>query len=88
MSEEASKAGIDHVYSGPWEYFVGGGAASFDCNGDRFPDLALAGGEGLSALYVNRSAPGGQLSFEKIGFGVPESDLKKVTGPLRPRYRQ
>ncbi len=80
MSEQASKAGIDHVYSGPWEYFVGGGAASFDCNGDRFPDLALAGGEGLSALYVNRSAPGGQLSFEKIGFGVPESDLKKVTG--------
>ncbi len=80
MSEQAAEAGIDHVYSGPWEYFVGGGAASFDCNGDRFPDLALAGGERPAALYINRSTPGGQLSFEKVDFGVTEGDLEKVTG--------
>ena len=87
MSEQAVEAGIDHVhlgpweyFLGPWEYFVGGGAASFDCNGDRFPDLALAGGERSAGLYVNRSAPGGQLMFEKTGFGVSDGELEKVTG--------
>ena len=25
--DEAALAGIDHVYAGPWEYFVGGGVA-------------------------------------------------------------
>ncbi len=38
-------AGIDHTYAGPWEFFVGGGGAAFDCNGDRLPDLLLAGGK-------------------------------------------
>ena len=80
MSEQAVQAGVEHVYSGPWEYFVGGGAASFDCNGDRFPDLALAGGEHAAALYVNRGVPGGDLRFEKADFGIPQSDLQKVTG--------
>jgi len=44
FQEEAKAAGLNHKYTGPWEYFVGGGAAGFDCNGDRFPDLAIAGG--------------------------------------------
>lgn len=80
MVEEAAVAGIDHVYGGPWEYFVGGGAASFDCNGDRQPDLLLAGGKGAAALYVNRSKPGGKLAFELRDTGVSSRDLEKVTG--------
>ncbi len=43
MLEEAASAGIDHTYGGPFEFFVGGGVASFDCNGDRMPDVFLAG---------------------------------------------
>ncbi len=68
MIEQASDAGITHTYTGDWEFFVGGGAASFDCNGDRLPDLMLAGGEGPAALYVNRSETAGALAFEQRDF--------------------
>ena len=34
-------AGVDHSFTGEWEFMVGGGVASFDCNGDALPDLAL-----------------------------------------------
>ena len=80
MVEEARAAGIDHAYTGPWEFFVGGGAASFDCNGDRMPDLFLAGGKGDSAFHVNRSEVGGVLAFEKHDIGLPSRDLANVTG--------
>lgn len=80
FSEEARQAGIDHTYSGPWEYFVGGGTAIFDCDGDRRPDLFLAGGEGRAALYRNTSPAGGKLSFEPVDTGLPERLLEQVTG--------
>ena len=80
LVEEAAAAGIDHAYTGPWEFFVGGGAAGFDCNGDRLPDLFLAGGKGESALYLNRSKTGGALAFEPRDTGVSPRDLSKVTG--------
>ncbi|MCB8840460.1 CRTAC1 family protein [Aurantimonas sp. VKM B-3413] len=80
MREEAAAAGIDHTYGGPWEYFVGGGGAAFDCNGDRFPDLFLAGGKGDGAFYVNRSQAGGRLAFEKAAVDVDPKDLRNVTG--------
>ncbi len=35
---------IFSVYEGDWEYMVGGGVATFDCNGDGFADMLLAGG--------------------------------------------
>ena len=43
--EETASAGIDSVYAGDWEYMVGGGVATFDCNGDGFDDMLLAGGD-------------------------------------------
>ncbi len=61
--EQAIKAGIEHRYVGPWEYFVGGGVSSFDCNGDRMPELYFAGGNAPAALFINTSEPGGELSF-------------------------
>lgn len=54
----------EHVYSGGWEHFVGGGLAAFDCNGDSLPELYAAGGENPAALFVNRSAPGGGITFD------------------------
>ena len=76
--ELALDAGIKHRYEGPWEYFVGGGVSSFDCNGDRLPDLFFAGGTQPAALYINHSKPAGELRFELS----PETSLalNGVTG--------
>ncbi len=78
--EEAAEAGIAHRYDGPWEHFVGGGVASFDCSGDRKPDLVLAGGSNPARLYVNRSAVGGELAFEERALDLPERLLTGVIG--------
>ena len=64
LVEQAAAAGIEHVYRGAWEHFVGGGVATFDCNADRMPDLYVAGGAAPAALYVNRSSEGSGLLFE------------------------
>lgn len=65
FTDETAAAGIDTVFEGDWEYMVGGGVATFDCSGDRFPEVFISGGAGPSALYLNRSRQGGALSFEK-----------------------
>ena len=64
FTDETATAGLSTVYEGEWEYMVGGGVATFDCNGDRFPEVFLSGGSGPSALYLNRSPQGGALAFE------------------------
>lgn len=76
---DADTAGVTHEYSGPWEYFVGGGVVVFDCNGDRKPDLYIAGGEGPAALFVNTGKTGGELKFHKPPQQSP-LDMNKVTG--------
>jgi len=76
--ELAQQAGVTHRYEGPWEYFVGGGVSSFDCNGDRLPELYFAGGRQSAFLYINRSMSGSKLQFERS-----QNDalaLKGVTG--------
>jgi len=80
MHEEAEAAGLVQSYEGPWEFFVGGGAASLDCNGDRMPDLFLAGGSEPAKLFVNRSKAGGKLRFEEIKTGLSDAERKKVLG--------
>jgi hypothetical protein len=75
--EETSTAGIDSTFSGEWEYMVGGGAAAFDCNGDSYPDLLLAGGEAPAKFYRNASAKGGALKFEQQDSGL---ELNAVAG--------
>jgi len=80
LHEEAVSAGIDHSYTGGWEFFVGGGAASFDCNGDRRPDLLIAGGASPAQFFVNESATGGALSFKTLQTGLAPEDLTGVLG--------
>jgi len=77
FEEETARAGIDSVYRGEWQYMVGGGAAVFDCNGDGFEDVLIAGGEAPATFYVNRSAAGGPLAFEKRESGL---EIDAMTG--------
>ncbi|HEY8180443.1 MAG TPA: VCBS repeat-containing protein, partial [Candidatus Limnocylindria bacterium] len=76
--EEAAAAGLDHAYQGDFFYFVGGGVAVFDCDGDGRQDLYLAGGEGPAALFRNRSPVGGALAFDPLP--SPSTDLEQVVG--------
>ena len=76
--EEAAAAGIDHVFDGGSSFFVGGGVAVFDCNGDGKPDIYLAGGGRPAALYRNDSLVGGALRFTALP--DPATDLTSVNG--------
>lgn len=66
---------VEHVYSGGWEHFVGGGVSVFDCNGDARPDIVAAGGEEPLRLFVNRT-DGSGWRFEDGGL----PDLRHATG--------
>ena len=69
---------LDHRYEGDAGYFVGGGVATFDCDGNGLPDLFLAGGEAPAALYRNTSPVGGELRFEPVSSAA--TGLMQVTG--------
>ena len=76
--DETASSGLDHVYDGDLAFFVGGGVAVFDCNGDRRPDVYVAGGSGPAALYRNDSPVGGSLRFSAVP--DPVTDLTDVNG--------
>ncbi len=78
--EEARAAGVGHVYGGPFEFFVGGGVAVFDCDGDRREDMVVAGGKNETALYRNVSSAGGTLEFEHLSLGLEPRDAANALG--------
>lgn len=77
FAEEGSAAGITSVYTGDWQYMVGGGVATFDCSGDGRADMVLAGGAAPATFYRNTSVLGGALSFSTETSGL---ELDAVTG--------
>jgi enediyne biosynthesis protein E4 len=76
--EEATAAGLEHRYDGEFMFFVGGGVAIFDCDGDGRQDLYIAGGEEPAALFRNESSTGGALAFVPIT--GEETALEQVVG--------
>jgi len=76
--EEAAAAGLDHAYDGDFYYFVGGGVAVFDCDGDGREDLYIAGGAKPAALFRNRSPVAGALRFSRVPGAA--TDLTRVVG--------
>ena len=77
FTEETTSSGVDSIYAGDWQYMVGGGAATFDCNDDGFPDMLLAGGEAPAKFYRNASRRAGPLKFELKTSGL---ELAGMTG--------
>jgi enediyne biosynthesis protein E4 len=75
--EEGATAGIASIYTGDWQYMVGGGVAVFDCNDDGFQDMLLAGGAAPATFYRNNSVVGGALAFETVTSGL---EMDAVTG--------
>ena len=82
FADETAKSGIKSVYKGDWQYMVGGGVAAFDCNGDGFPDLFIAGGENKAKLFINKSKRGGALKFEEAASTGLEFDRTTGAYPL------
>ena len=76
--DDTNNAGIEHVYDGEFEFFVGGGVAVFDCDDDGRAELYFAGGSEPAALYRNESPVGGSLRFAQQA--SPVTDLTAVTG--------
>ncbi len=79
FENKASVLGITHQYIGGWEFFVGGGVATFDCDGDLFPELYIAGGQGPAVLLHNITQSRG--ASVSLAPKTPESlALTAVTG--------
>jgi enediyne biosynthesis protein E4 len=75
--DETKSSGISSRFEGDWEYMVGGGVATFDCDDDNFPEVYLAGGTNKAQLYRNTSSLGGALKFTRIPSPL---ELTGVTG--------
>ncbi|MBP9931366.1 MAG: VCBS repeat-containing protein, partial [Rhodoferax sp.] len=61
--EETDSAGLQSRFDGDFEFQVGGGVASFDCDGDALPEVYVTGGVGKAKFYRNRSSRGGPIKL-------------------------
>ena len=68
--EETDSAGLQVRFEGDFEFQVGGGVASFDCDNDGLPEVFVTGGVTKSKLYRNRSSRGGPIKLQEERSGL------------------
>jgi enediyne biosynthesis protein E4 len=68
--EETEIAGLRSRFEGQGEYMVGGGVATFDCDGDGLPEVYVTAGVNKAKLYRNRSARGAALKLQEDRSGL------------------
>ena len=61
--EETDAAGLQSRFEGEGEFLVGGGVATFDCDGDGLPEVYVTAGVNKAKFYRNRSARGGAIKL-------------------------
>ena len=61
--EETDSAGLQSRFEGEDEYMVGGGVATFDCDGDGLPEVYVTAGVNKAKFYRNKSTRGGPLKL-------------------------
>ena len=68
--EETETAGLQSRFEGEDEYMVGGGVATFDCDGDGLPEVYVTAGVNKAKFYRNRSTRGGPLKLQEERSGL------------------
>ena len=61
--EETDAAGLQSRFEGESEYLVGGGVATFDCDGDGLPEVYVTAGVNKAKFYRNKSARGAAIKL-------------------------
>ena len=68
--EETETSGLQSRFEGEGEYMVGGGVATFDCDGDGLPEVYVTAGVNPAKFYRNRSARGGPIKLVEERSGL------------------
>jgi hypothetical protein len=68
--EETDTAGLQSRFEGEDEYMVGGGVATFDCDGDGLPEIYVTAGVNKAKFYRNRSQRGGPIKLQEERSGL------------------
>jgi len=68
--EETDSAGFQSRFEGDFEFQIGGGVATFDCDGDGRPEVYVTGGVNKARFYRNRSTTGGPIKLQEERSGL------------------
>jgi enediyne biosynthesis protein E4 len=68
--EETEPAGLQSRFEGEGEFLVGGGVATFDCDGDSLPEVYATAGVNKAKFYRNRSTRGGPIKLQEERSGL------------------
>ena len=68
--EETDSAGLQSRFEGEDEFMVGGGVATFDCDGDGLPEIYVTAGVNKAKFYRNKSLRGGAIKLQEERTGL------------------